>query len=174
MALFPLRAATAAGAILLLAAAAPAGDPVSFPVKSVTARAAEIIVNTCIDWYRASGNHGEPAIWVINANGDPILMKRLNGATRIAIESGKLKAETSLHMASSTSDLRRFLELPNGYGHIMLDQLGAFPAPGGVPIRVDGAVIGAVGVGGIIPDVANNNYPDDTCAKAGIDAAFGR
>ena len=41
---------------------------------------------------------------------------------------------------------------------------GVFASPGGVPIMVDGRVVGAVGVSGVTGD------QDEQCAKAGLGA----
>ena len=48
--------------------------------------------------------------------------------------------------------------------------LGMFPVAGGLPLKHDGKLIGAVGVGGARP---MNGVPfDEICAQAGIDAVF--
>ena len=54
----------------------------------------------------------------------------------------------------------------------MLILLNGYPSAGGLPIVVDGQLIGAVGVGGMAPDQAQGIFPDEQCAQAGIDAVF--
>ena len=72
----------------------------------------------------------------------------------IAIGKARPRRPTSARRARSwtrsTRAARRVLTLP-----------GVFASPGGVPIMVDGKVIGAVGVSGVTGD------QDEQCAKAG-------
>lgn len=162
------------------AAAQDSGDSaISFARPTITTAAAERIVNTCIDWYRDNSDTvlGRPAVWVIDANGTVMYMKRIDGTTKIGVETGKMKAESALYLFRSSKDVGDFARAPGGApnptGIVMLGQLNGFPAPGGLPIVVDNAVVGAVGVGGMVPDPARNYWPDEICAQAGIDAVFG-
>lgn len=177
------RIATALGAtaFALVASNLPAQDDgdISFPRPTITTEAAETIVDTCIDWYHANSDtlRGRPAVWVLDANGNVLYMKRVDGATKIGVETGKMKADSALYLFRSSKDVGEFARAPGGVanptGIVMLGQLNGYPAPGGLPIIVNNAVVGAVGVGGMVPDPARDYYPDEVCAQMGIDAVFG-
>lgn len=176
---------TTSAAAILWAAGASAQEPsvrddgISFARPTISTAAAERIVNTCIDWYRSNRENlqGRPAVWVIDANGNVMYMKRIDGATKIGVETGKMKADSALYLFRSSKDVGEFARAPGGAanptGIVMLQQLDGYPAPGGLPIIVNGAVIGAVGVGGMVPNPAEDYWPDEVCAQAGIDAVFG-
>ena len=165
-------------AIVLLVAGTVAvvAQPISFPRKTVSTDSAEKMANACLDWYKAHPNPGKPAVWVLNANGDPIYMKRVDGSSRIGVVTGKMKADTALYFSRSSKDTQGFFRTPTGEtnpnGLVQNILLGGYPSPGGLPIVVDGAVIGAIGVGGMVPDAARGIWPDEQCAQAGIDAVF--
>jgi uncharacterized protein GlcG (DUF336 family) len=166
-------ALTASG---LAASGEASAQALSFPRPSISVEAAETMANACVAWYGQHPNPGKPAVWILNANGAPIYMKRIDGTTRIGVVTGKMKADTALYFFQSSRDTQRFFKSPTGEtnptGLVQNILLGGYPSPGGIPIVVNGAVIGAIGVGGMVPDAAHNIWPDEQCAQAGIDAAF--
>lgn len=171
------NAAAVASLASFLAGAQANAQQISFPRKTITPAAAEKIVNTCLEWYKTHPNPGKPAIWVLDANGNPIYMKRLDGTTKIGVETAKMKADSALYLFSPTRNFQNFVRprpdgQPNLTGVVLLQLLNAYTSIGGLPIVVDGAVIGAVGVGGMVPDMARDIVPDEQCAQAGIDAVF--
>ena len=158
------------------AVSAAAAQPISFPRKTIGIEAAEKMADACLAWYKAHPNPSKPAVWVLSANGDPIFMKRIDGSTRIGVVTGKMKADTALYFSRSSKETQAFFKSPKGEtnptGLVQNILLGGYPSPDGLPIVVDGAVIGAIGVGGMVPDAAHNIWPDEQCAQAGIDAVF--
>lgn len=150
----------------------------TFNKKTLTTEAAEKMTTACLDWFQRHEVRGKPAIYVLNADGDIIYMKRVDGANRVGIETARMKAESALYLFRPTRAIRDFAQTANGTpspgGEAMLVQLHGYISVGGLPIVVDGEVVGSIGVGGMAPNAAQGNYPDEQCAQAGIDAVFKR
>jgi uncharacterized protein GlcG (DUF336 family) len=74
--------------------------------------------------------------------------------------------DIAIGKARSAATFRRptrvFAEVINKGGPAVATLGGVFASPGGVPIFVDGRIIGAVGVSGVTGD------QDEQCAKASI------
>jgi glc operon protein GlcG len=94
-------------------------------------------------------------------------MERMDGEAYNNISTALLKAQTALKTRQPTSI--RAAQLRNNPDGLPRSSAfyNFFSAAGGVPIVVDGQLIGAVGVGG----GANND--DENCAVEGLKAAFG-
>jgi len=163
-------------AVLSLFAAREASAQVIFNKKTISTEAAEKITSTCLDWYKSHSVRGKPTVWVLNANGDTIYVKRVDGANRVGVETARMKAQSALYLFRPTKAVSNFAKTPSGApnpgGEAMLVLLNGYTSAGGLPIVVDGEVVGAVGVGGMAPDQAQGIYPDEQCAQAGIDAVF--
>jgi glc operon protein GlcG len=165
------------GASLLFATTGVSAQTV-FARKTITTEAAEKMTAACLDWFQSHNPRGKPAIWVLDANGDIIYMKRVDGANRVGVETGRMKAETALYLFRPTRDVANFAKTPTGApnpgGEAMIIQLHGYGSVGGLPIFVKGELVGAIGVGGLAPDASKNYYPDEQCAQAGIDAVFSK
>jgi len=165
-----------AAVVLLLSAVQFASAQIVFQKKTLSTEAAEQITNACLDWYKSHSVRGKPTVWVLDANGDTIYIKRIDGANRVGIETARMKAESALYLFRPTKTIGDFAKTPSGapnnVGEAMLIQLNGYPSAGGLPIVIDGEVVGAVGVGGMAPDQAQGMFPDEQCAQAGIDAVF--
>jgi glc operon protein GlcG len=157
-------------------AAGHASAQVVFNKKTISTEAAEKITTTCLDWFQSHSARGKPTVWVLNANGDTIYVKRVDGANRVGVETARMKAQSALYLFRPTRTISNFAKTPSGApspgGEAMLVLLNGYISAGGLPIVVDGEVVGAVGVGGLAPDQAQGVYPDEQCAQAGIDAVF--
>jgi glc operon protein GlcG len=165
--------------VLTLAALFPSGvaeAQITFNKKTITTEAAEKMANACLEWYKSQKPRGKPAIFVLNADGDVIYMKRVDGANKVGVETARMKAESSLYLFRPTSAVREFAQTRSGApspgGEAMLVLLHGYISAGGLPIMVDGEVVGAIGVGGLAPNAAQRIFPDEQCAQAGIDAVF--
>ncbi|BCH22017.1 hypothetical protein MesoLjLc_16410 [Mesorhizobium sp. L-8-10] len=104
---------------------------------------------------------------VLDAGGHLVAFQRQDGASflRPEIASGKAFGALATGMGSRALG-KTAVERP----HFMVGLSGVadgriVPVPGGVLIRADGEIIGAVGISG---DTSDN---DETCAVAGIEAA---
>lgn len=170
-----LPAGRAALTAIAFAAAFSAGSAVAQdfrPKNSVTTQAAEVIADACLAWHRDHSDQPPPSVWVLDVDGVSIIVKRADGATRAAVEAAHAKARMALYSGRPSSAAQNSTgDGPASLAGLVESTLiNAFPAPGGLPIVIDGQVVGAVGVAGMIPDPARSEHPDELCAQAGLDA----
>lgn len=107
------------------------------------------------------------AVIVLDAGAHPVAFAREDGATFFRLEIARAKATGALGMGADTRVLaQRAGGNPTFFQAVAVTVGGdiAF-SPGGVLVRRDGVVIGAVGVSGDTGDC------DEDCALAGIRAA---
>ncbi|MFJ7151170.1 heme-binding protein [Streptomyces sp. NPDC100445] len=93
------------------------------------------------------------SVTVLDAGGNLIAFRRDDRAVLISGETSTRKAYTALQLNAPTADLVDAVQ-PGGLFHTLptaLDRPLLFIA-GGVPVRRDGRLIGAVGVGGGAPE----------------------
>lgn len=93
------------------------------------------------------------AITVLDAGGHLLVFRRDDRAVLIAGETSTRKAYTALQLDAPTADLVDAVQ-PGGPFHTLptaLDRPLLFIA-GGVPVRRDGRLIGAIGIGGGAPE----------------------
>jgi glc operon protein GlcG len=109
----------------------------------------------------AKKNNWNVCITIHDDGGHLLHLIRMDGATpansRIAIEKGRTAAETRRSTAM-------WEERVKSGRLVMLKMPGVTPVQGGLPIVIDGACVGAVGVSGV------QSHEDEQIAKAGIDA----
>jgi uncharacterized protein GlcG (DUF336 family) len=112
------------------------------------------------------------SIYVLDATGMTLYMRRMNGAAPASARAALLKGRTAWQQAAPTSEMEKRIA-PNNVGQtaVMALQLGNIPARGGYPILLDNAVdrggkatAGAIGVSGGTPEA------DEECARAAHDA----
>jgi glc operon protein GlcG len=82
---------------------------------------------------------------VVDAAGDLILFEQMEGARRIGIDLAIGKARSAARFQEATQTLEAAI---NG-GRPAAITAGAIQMDGGVPIRIGGGVVGAVGVSGL-------------------------
>ena len=100
---------------------------------------------------------------VVDRAGQIKALQRADGAGTHTIDSSRRKAYTSASMRADTSDIVQTIQKnPAAANLAQID--GFLILGGGMPIRVDDEVVGAIGVGG-----APGGHLDDQCAQAGID-----
>ncbi|ALN71172.1 MULTISPECIES: heme-binding protein [unclassified Aureimonas] len=104
---------------------------------------------------------------VLDAGGALVALERQDGAARMRPEIAIGKANGAVQMGMGSRALWKRAEEQPYFIQSMNALAGGslVPVPGGVLIRRDGAVIGAVGITG---DTSDN---DETAAVAGIEAA---
>ena len=109
-------------------------------------------------------NNWPMAIVIVDSTGHVVMLHKLDNTQYGSIRVAEDKANTALDFRRP-SKVFEDLVAPGGLGMRTLGLRGATPLEGGVPIIVDGKVIGAVGVsGGTAPQ-------DGQVAKAGAEAA---
>ena len=98
---------------------------------------------------------------IVDAHGDLLAFRRLDGAHLGSIDISQGKARTAARLRRSTKALADALAAGN-LAFLSVDGITALQ--GGLPIEVDGVVIGAVGVSGV------TSVQDEQIAAAGIAA----
>ena len=108
-------------------------------------------------------NNWNMVIAVLDSGGNLVMLQRMDGVQLGSIEAAKDKAYSAVMYRRPT---KVFQDLVGQVGpNLRLLRLaGASPLEGGIPIIVDGKVIGAVGVSG------HTSEQDAQVAKAGADA----
>jgi len=106
-------------------------------------------------------------IVVLDAGGHPVALAREDGASLYRVDIARGKASGALGMGSDSRAIaERAAGNPNFFASVAaLVPGGLILSAGGVLIRSNGAVIGAVGISGDTADI------DEQCALAGIAAA---
>jgi uncharacterized protein GlcG (DUF336 family) len=127
--------------------------------------AARKIARVCRDWAASKG--GSMSLYIINTAGEFVHMERMDGQVYNNIRTALLKAQTSLRTRQPTSIRAAQLRndpsgLPRSTAYFNL-----FTNAGGIPIVLDGQMIGAIGVGG------GAGGGDENCAIEGLKATFG-
>jgi glc operon protein GlcG len=111
----------------------------------------------------ALDKHWAVAIAVVDAGGHPLALERLDGCAPIGAYVATEKARCA---ALGRRESKQYEEMING-GRTAFVSVPVLQGmlEGGVPIVVDGHVVGAVGVSGVKPD------QDAQVARAGVAAA---
>jgi glc operon protein GlcG len=136
-----------------------------FDGNQISLAAAKKIARVCRDW--AASKNGTMSLYIIDNAGEFVHMERMDGQVYNNIRTALLKAQTSLKTRQPTSIASAQLKNnPNGMARVTT-YFNLFTNPGGIPIVVDGQMIGAIGIGG------GAGGGDENCAIEGLKAAFG-
>ena len=150
-----LMAALLIGASLVGASDAPVWDK-----KSLTLEGAKRVIAAAVAEAKKNNAHG--AIAVVDDGGNLMALERIDGTFAAGPNISIGKARTAALFQKPT----KFFEDVIGKGRTSMVALHDFtPLQGGVPIMVDGQLVGAVGVSG-----ANSAQQDEDVAKAGAAA----
>jgi uncharacterized protein GlcG (DUF336 family) len=137
-----------------------------FDGNQISLAAAKKVARVCRDWAAAKG--GSMSLYVIDNAGELVHMERMDGQVFNNIRTALLKAQTSLRTRVPTSVYTaQGRNNPQGQTRTIA-QFEFFTNSGGIPIVVDGQMIGAVGVGG-----GAGGGGDENCAIEGLKATFG-
>jgi glc operon protein GlcG len=136
-----------------------------FDANQISLASAKKIGRACRDWAASKG--GTMSLYVIDNAGEFVHMERMDGQAYVNIHTALMKAQTALKTRQPTSI--RAAQLKNDPGGLPRSavQFEFYAVSGGIPIVVDGQMIGAVGVGG------GAGGGDENCAIEGLKAAFG-
>jgi len=138
-----------------------------FDGNQISLAAAKKIARGCRDWAASKG--GSASIYVLDNAGEFVHMERMDGQAYNNIRTALLKAQTSLKTRQTTSAINAGLKNNPEMTPRQTTYFNLFSNAGGVPIVVDGQMIGAVGVGGGGDQIGG----DEKCAVEGLKAAFG-
>jgi len=131
--------------------------------NQISIAAAKKIARVCRDY--AQGRNGSVSIYILDNAGEFVHMERMDGQVYNNIKTALLKAQTALRTRQPTSI--RAAQLKNDPSGLPRSTYwyNFFAVSGGIPIVVDGQMIGAIGVGG--------GNADEQCAIEGLKATFG-
>ena len=135
-----------------------------FDANQISLAAAKKIARTCRDWAASKGS--AMSMYIVDNAGEFVHMERMDGAITNDMHSALLKANTALKTRQPTSI--REAQLKNEPGGIPRSAVffNLYGVSGGVPIVVDGQMIGALGVAGV------SGGGDEACAVEGLKATF--
>jgi uncharacterized protein GlcG (DUF336 family) len=137
-----------------------------FDANQLSLATAKKIARVCRDWAASKG--GSMSLYIINTAGEFVHMERMDGQVFNNIRTALLKAQTALKSRQPTS--LRAAQLRNDPSGLprQLVQFDFFTNSGGIPIVIDGLMVGAIGVGG-----GAGTGGDENCAIEGLKATFG-
>jgi uncharacterized protein GlcG (DUF336 family) len=133
--------------------------------NQISLAAAKQIALTCRNW--ATSKNGTMSLFILDPAGNFVHAERMDGQQFNNIRTGLMKAQTSLKTKVPTSVYGAQGRNNPGGQTRTIDQYGFFTNAGGLPIIVDGQLIGAIGVGG------GAGGGDENCAIEGLKATFG-
>src|SRR5713101_179148 len=136
-----------------------------FDSNQISLAAAKKVARVCRDWAASKG--GTMSLYIIDNAGEFVHMERMDGQIFNNIRTAMLKAQTSLKTRQPTSvNGAQLKNNPAGTARTTT-YFNLFTNAGGIPIVVDGQMIGAIGVGG------GAGGGDEACAIEGLKATFG-
>ena len=137
-----------------------------FDADQISLAAAKKIARVCRDWAASKG--GSMSLYIIDAAGEFVHIERMDGQVYNNIRTAMLKAQTALRTRQPTSiNAAQLRNNPAGLPRSTA-YYNFFTNSGGIPIVVDGQMIGAIGVGG-----GAGGGGDEGCAIEGLKATFG-
>jgi len=136
-------------------------------VKSIGLEDANRIIEKAIA--HASRIGSPSTIAVVDIGGAVVAQARMDGASLSSVALAYNKAYTSVSCKLATSEIAKIAQ-PGGDFYGIANGLDgrAIIFPGGVPLELDGQVVGAVGASG------GNGAQDDEVARAGASAVSTR
>ena len=136
-----------------------------FDGNQIALASAKKIARVCRDW--AASKNGIMSMYVLDTAGEFVHMERMDGILPNDLHKALLKAQTSLRSRQPTSI--GAAQLKNNPAGLVRNTtwFNFFEESGGIPIVVDGQMIGALGVSG------GAGGGDEDCAIQGLKAAFG-
>src|ERR1700692_356445 len=113
--------------------------------NEISVETAEKITQACVEF--AKKNNQAVTVFILSPTGQIVHSYRMDGQVPINLETAHLKAQSVLYTRDSSH--QRANQVANNLSlQMRWAPLGVFPVAGGLPIIVDGQMIGAIGVGG--------------------------
>ena len=150
------------GAVLVFVAAsasaqAPPPPPYGLPITLEQAKKAMAGAEA-----EAKKNNWPVVIVILDSGGQLVMLQRLDNAQWGSVDIAKEKARASVALRRPTKALQDLIA--QGGANLRLLNLGYSVLEGGIPIVVDGKLIGGIGVSGV------TSQQDAQIGQAGIDA----
>jgi uncharacterized protein GlcG (DUF336 family) len=131
---------------------------------SISLQYAEAVADAALA--EARRNDWTMAVAVVDTSGALVCLKKMDDTQLGSVVVCQEKATSAARFKRATKELQDGLAA-GGEGLRILAIPGAVPVEGGLPIVVDGRIIGAVGLSG------GTSAQDGLCAKAGLAALEG-
>jgi glc operon protein GlcG len=125
--------------------------------KSLTLDAAKKIAEAA--HAEAVANKWTMVIAIVDDGGNLVYLERADGTQIGSVDVAQEKAKSAVKFKRST---KVFEDAVAGGRNAILKLPGALPVEGGVPLMIDGVVLGAIGVSGA------TSAQDGQCAAAGL------
>ena len=109
----------------------------------------------------AKKNNWPVVIVILDSGGQMVMLQRLDNAQWGSVDIAKEKARSAVALRRPTKALQDVIA--QGGANLRLLNIGYSVLEGGIPIIVDGKIIGSVGVSGV------TSQQDAQIAQAGID-----
>src|SRR5437867_10676910 len=119
--------------------------------STINLATAERIAEKCEDLARKEGV--AISVYILDNDGNHVYMHRMDGQGYLNIVTAEMKARTAL-LSRAPSKARMNQVIQNPDSELQQIQIGLFANSGGLPIMVGDYMIGAIGVGGSAPRVA--------------------
>jgi uncharacterized protein GlcG (DUF336 family) len=142
--------------LLSLAASAQTPPPYGLSISIEQAKKAMAAAEA-----EARKNNWQVVISIVDTGGHLVMLQRLD-AQNASVDIATGKARTAVNFRRPTKALEDSLAA-NGSALRILAVPGVTPLQGGLPIVVDGKIIGGIGVSGVLAT------QDEVVAKAGLD-----
>ncbi len=143
--------------------AAPAQPAVRSPALDVALEAARAAIESCTE------RNQKAAVSVVDSAGVLRVLLATDGASPRGVSSSTAKAVTALHFKAPTSLLAERVKTDRELADRIAANAAYNARAGGIPLLVQGEVIGAVGVGG-----ARGSEVDEACGLVGIEKVQAR
>ena len=141
--------------------AAPAAAPVPNYGAAITFDQAKKMMAAAEAHARA--NNWQVAIAIVDSSSQLVAFSKQDGTQHVSVSIAQGKAVTSVNFRRPTKALEDGIAA-GGAGLRILSLPGVTPLEGGIPIVVDGKIIGGIGVSGVL------STQDAQVARAGIEA----
>ena len=111
----------------------------------------------------AARNNWAMAVAVVDTAGDLVYFEKMDATQAASVTVAVDKARSAARFKRPTKAFQDMLAA-GGEGLRVFGLTGAVPVEGGVPIVIDGRIVGAIGVSG------GTSAQDGQCARAAVDA----
>jgi uncharacterized protein GlcG (DUF336 family) len=146
--------------VLLYGASARAQEPMPYGPAITLEQAKGVMAGAEAE---AQQNNWPVVIAIVDTGGNLVMLQRLDNAQFGSLEVARQKAWSAAAFRRPTKVFEEGLA-GGGAGLRILSLAGATPLEGGIPIAVDGQIVGAIGVSGV------TSQQDAQIAQAGIDS----
>ena len=149
-----VRKALVAAALLGAAGFACAQTPYGMPISLDQAKKAMAAAEA-----EAKKNNWPVAIVIVDSGGNMVMMQKLDNTQHASVDIARGKAATAVNLRRPTKVLEDAIAAGGGNLRLLAVN-GVYPLEGGIPLVVDGKIIGAIGVSGVL------SGQDAQCAAA--------